>query len=260
MAVTLPSLPRARDGRLIVVSDDLAWYADADHIVPTMQALLDDWDRHAPLLELLSVELAHGAIPRKRFHEREAAAPLPRSYHRAGGSDLLRGARDAIVLGDEAWNAGFAPAVVVVTGDLPQGVNAEAASACIELVGLANEIVLRNHPAASGGAHIVAHCSPVFMTPEALGDSWRDGTLVPPVHVERSGMPAVAASGAGIDFGAVLAAMAATRPMCAGALVGVELPAAAGEDLRYGDCVRVDARDDHGHSLFGAIEQKVVRY
>ena len=40
----LASLPQLRDGRLIIVSDDLAWYADADHIVPTMQGLLDDWD------------------------------------------------------------------------------------------------------------------------------------------------------------------------------------------------------------------------
>jgi fumarylacetoacetate (FAA) hydrolase len=77
----LASLPQGRDGRLIVVSDDLAWYADADHVVPTMQRLLDEWHRHADLLESLSIELAHGAIPRKRFHEREAAAPLPRTFH-----------------------------------------------------------------------------------------------------------------------------------------------------------------------------------
>ena len=46
----LASLKGGRDGRLVVVSSDLAWYADAGHIVPTLQAALDDWERHAPLL------------------------------------------------------------------------------------------------------------------------------------------------------------------------------------------------------------------
>ena len=33
---------RGRDGKLVVVSNDLAWYADASHIAPTLQAALDD--------------------------------------------------------------------------------------------------------------------------------------------------------------------------------------------------------------------------
>ena len=39
----LASLKGGRDGRLVVVSDDLAYYADAAHIAPTLQAALDDW-------------------------------------------------------------------------------------------------------------------------------------------------------------------------------------------------------------------------
>ena len=31
-----------RDGRLVVVSKDLAWCADASHIAPTLQAALDE--------------------------------------------------------------------------------------------------------------------------------------------------------------------------------------------------------------------------
>ena len=30
----LASLKSGRDGKLVVVSDDLAWYADASHIAP----------------------------------------------------------------------------------------------------------------------------------------------------------------------------------------------------------------------------------
>ena len=40
----LASLKHGRDGKLVVVSNDLAWYADAAHIAPTLQAALDDWD------------------------------------------------------------------------------------------------------------------------------------------------------------------------------------------------------------------------
>ena len=68
----LGSLKSGRDGRLVVVSDDLAWCADATHIAPTLQAALDDWEGVAPALELLATDLAHEAIPMMRFHERLA--------------------------------------------------------------------------------------------------------------------------------------------------------------------------------------------
>ena len=82
----LGSLKGGRDGRLVVVSRDLAWCADATHIVPTLQAALDDWERVAPQLELLATDLAHETIPMMRFHERLAAAPLPRAYQWVDGS------------------------------------------------------------------------------------------------------------------------------------------------------------------------------
>ena len=97
----LASLPHGRDGRLVVVSSDLAWYATADHLVPTLQAALDDWDRHEPVLRALATELEHGAIPRERFHERDVTAPLPRAFQWADGSayvnhvELVRRARGA---------------------------------------------------------------------------------------------------------------------------------------------------------------------
>ena len=64
----LASLKHGRDGKLVVVSSDLAWYADAGHIVPTLQAALDDWERVSPDLETLATDLDHEVIPRERFH------------------------------------------------------------------------------------------------------------------------------------------------------------------------------------------------
>ena len=63
----LASLKSGRDGRLVVVSDDLAYYADAGHIVATLQGALDDWERHEPALRNLATDLEHGSIPRERF-------------------------------------------------------------------------------------------------------------------------------------------------------------------------------------------------
>ena len=97
----LASLKHGRDGKLVVVSDDLAWYADAGHIAPTLQAALDDWDRVLPDLIVLAKDVRNQAIPLERFHEHDAAAPLPRAYQWADGSAyvnhvaLVRQARGA---------------------------------------------------------------------------------------------------------------------------------------------------------------------
>ena len=258
----LASLPQMRDGRLIVVSNDLAWYADADHIVPTMQALLDQWNHFAPVLEALAVELEHGAIPRKRFHEREAAAPLPRAYQWAdgsayvnhvalvrqargeqlpdsfstdplmyqGGSDDFRGARDPVLLADEAWDCDFEAEIVVVVDDVPQGVSPAEALDYIRLVGLVNDVSLRNlipDELAKGFGFVQSkpssHFSPVFITPAELGDNWRDGKLHLPLLVDLNGQhfgKPEAGEDCTFDFGALIAHLAKTRRLMAGSIVG----------------------------------------
>jgi len=268
--VKLASLPQGRDGRLIVVSHDLAWYADADHIVPTAQALFDAWDRHAPVLEALAIELEHGVIPRKRFHEREAAALLPRAFAafadgaRVPGDDL-RGGRDILVL-----PAGDAPAtcevgVVVITGDVPQGASPADAGARVRVVGLVNDVVARGVDGAS--TCVARHFSPVFVAVDALGAAWQDGRLHLPVAIERDGdtLARVPADASGVArAGAMIAQLAAHRPLGAGTLVGTGPLGGdagfSGKPLSAGETVRIDARDEKGRSVFGAIEQKVARY
>ncbi|WP_338466497.1 fumarylacetoacetate hydrolase family protein [Novosphingobium sp. ZN18A2] len=332
----LASLPQGRDGRLIVVSADLAWYADADHIVPTLQGALDDWDRHQPALAALSTELEHEAIPRKRFHEREAAAPLPRAFQWAdgsayvnhvelvrqargaelpasfwtdplmyqGGSDDMRGARDPITLADEAWGCDMEAEIVVVTGDVPQGVSREDALKHVRLVGLVNDVSLRNliPGELSKGFGFVqskpaCHFSPVFVTPDALGDAWADGKLSHPLMVDLNEEPfgrAEAGEEMTFDFGTLIAHLAKTRRVGAGSIIGSGTVSnrdpdgspgrpvggggrgysciaeqrmietiASGEAktpfLRWGDTVRIEMRDGDGHSIFGAIDHQVVK-
>ncbi|PLK24382.1 fumarylacetoacetate hydrolase family protein [Novosphingobium sp. TH158] len=331
----LASLPGGRDGRLVVVSPDLAWYADASTVTATLQSALDDWERFEPQLRALAENLAHGSVPRERFHEREALAPLPRAYQWAdgsayvnhvvlvrkargaelpdsfwhdplmyqGGSDDLRGARSPIVLADEAWGCDMEAEVCVVTGDLPQGASREEGLAAVRLVGLVNDVSLRNlipGELAKGFGFVQSKpataFSPVFVTPDELGDGWKDGKLSGVLMVDLNGEPfgrADAGQEMTFDFGTLIAHLARTRNLGAGSIIGSGTVSNRDADgspgrpvseggrgysciaeqrmvetiltgeaktpfMHHGDRVRIDMRDAAGHSIFGAIEQEVV--
>jgi len=233
----LASLKGGRDGRLVVVSHDLAWFTDARQIAATLQAALDDWEKCEPLLRGLAESLEHGSVPRKRFHEHEAASPLPRAYQWAdgsayvnhvelvrkargaempesfwtdplmyqGGSDGFLGPRDPIPLADESWGCDLEAEVAVVTGDVPMGASRDEALAAIRLVMLVNDVSLRNlipNELAKGFGFFQAKpasaFSPVAVTPDEL-DGWRDGRLHGAVEVELNGKPFGQAD-AGVDM------------------------------------------------------------
>ena len=330
----LASLKHGRDGRLVVVSNDLNWFTDAFLIAPTLQAALDDWDRCEPRLRALAESLEHEAVPRGRFHEREAAAPLPRAYQWAdgsayvnhvelvrkargaempdsfwtdplmyqGGSDSMLGPRDDIPLADEAWGCDLEAEIVVVTGDVPQGVTREQALGHIRLVGLVNDVSLRNlipGELAKGFGFVqskpASALSPVFVTPDALGDRWKDGKLHGALSVQVNGQDFGRAD-AGVDmtfdFGTLIAHLARTRSLGAGSIIGSGTVSNRDADggpgrpvsegglgysciaevrmvetilrgkpetpfLKHGDTVRIEMLDDRHHSIFGTIEQTV---
>ena len=331
----LASLKHGRDGRLVVVSDDLAWCAAPPPMWPTLQAALDDWHHAEPILRGVADSLAHDAVPHSRFHERDAAAPLPRAYQWAdgsayvnhvalvrqargvemppsfwtdpliyqGGSDGFLGARDAIPLADEGWGCDFEAEIVVVTGDVPLGATREQALASIRLVGLTNDVSLRNLiPAelAKGFGFFqskpASAMSPVFVTPDSLGDRWQDGKLHGCLLVELNG-EAFGRADAGVDmtfdFGTLIAHAARTRALGAGTIIGSGTVSNCDADggpgrpvadgglgysciaelrtietiragqpstpfLRAGDTVRIGFEDEHRHAVFGTIEQTVV--
>lgn len=331
----LASLKHGRDGRLVVVSNDLHWYTDAFLIAPTLQAALDDWERCAPRLAALAESLEHDAVPKGRFHEREADAPLPRAYQWAdgsayvnhvelvrkargaempesfwtdplmyqGGSDTMLAPRDPIPLADEAWGCDCEGEIVVVTDDVPQGVSREEALSHIKLVGLVNDVSLRNLiPAelAKGFGFVqskpASALSPVLVTPESLGENFRDGKLHGPLLVTINGQPFGRAD-AGVDmtfcFGTLIAHLAKTRSLGAGSVIGSGTVSNRDADggpgrpvsdgglgysciaevrmvetilkgkpetpfLKAGDQVRIEMLDERGRSIFGAIEQTVA--
>jgi len=258
----LGSLKYGRDGRLVVVSDDLAWCADAGHLAPTLQAALDDWARVEPQLRLLATDLAHGVIPKERFHERAAAAPLPRAYQWADGSayvnhvELVRKARgaempesfwtdplmyqgasdemlaprDPIPLADEDWGCDLEAEIVVVTDDVPRGTGRDEALGHIKLIGLVNDVSLRNLIPAELGKGFgfvqskpASALSPVFVTPDALGAAWVDGKLSGVLKVDLNGEPfgrADAGQDMTFDFGTLVVHLAKTRNLGAGTILG----------------------------------------
>lgn len=331
----LASLKGGRDGRLVVVSNDLAWYADAAHIAPTLQAALDDWAAAKPKLESLAEELEHEAIPRERFHEHDAASPLPRAYQWAdgsayvnhvelvrrargaelpdsfwedplmyqGGSDGFLGPRDPIPLADEGWGCDMEAEIVVVTDDVPQGVSPAEALKHIVLVGLTNDVSLRNLIPAELGKGFgfvqskpASAMSPVYVTPDELGDAWKDGKLHHALKVDYNEKPfgrAEAGEEMTFDMGVLVAHLAKTRAVGAGSIIGsgtvsnrdpdnspgrpvadggkgysciaeqrmIETIASgkpATEFMKHGDRVRIWVDGPDGKPLFGTIEQEVV--
>lgn len=330
----LASLKHGRDGKLVVVSDDLAWCADATAIAPTLQAALDNWEQVEADLRNLATDLGHETIPMLRFHERMAASPLPRAYQWAdgsayvnhvalvrqargaempesfwqdplmyqGGSDNFLGPRDPIPLADEAWGCDLEAEVVVVTGDVPLGASRDEALAAVRLVGLTNDVSLRNlipGELAKGFGFFqskpASAFSPVFVTPDALGDWWREGKLHRKLMVDLNGKPfgrAEAGEDMTFDFGTLIAHAAKTRALGAGTIIGSGTVSNRDADggpgkpvseggvgysclaeirtietirggkpetpfLKAGDTVRIWAEDDRHHAIFGVIEQIV---
>ena len=325
-----------RDGRLVVVSKDLTRCSDVAHVARTLQAALDDWEHTGPRLARVAEGIETGSQPTMRFHEHDAASPLPRAFQWAdgsayvnhvelvrkarnqpmpesfwtdplmyqGGADSFLGPRDPIVLADEAWGIDMEGEVAVIVDDVPMGASLDEARAAIRLVMLVNDVSLRNLiPAelAKGFGFFQSKpssaFSPVAVTPEELGDAWDGGKLHLPLRVDLNGA-ALGRANAGIDmtfdFPTLIVHAAKTRPLEAGSIIGSgtvsnKLDGGPGKPvadggagysclaevrmvetiadgapktpfLQFGDTVRIEMQDKKGHSIFGAIEQKVVQY
>ncbi len=94
------------------------------------------------------------------------------------------GPRDAIKVISEEHGIDLEAEIVVITDDVPMGASPEQAAAHIQLIGLVNDVSLRNLiPAelAKGFGFVQSKprsaLSPVFVTPDELDDAWRDNKV-----------------------------------------------------------------------------------
>jgi fumarylacetoacetate (FAA) hydrolase len=211
-----------------------------------------------------------------------------------GGSDSFIAPKADIPLASEDWGIDFESEIAVITDDVPMGVSTDNAAKHIKLLMLVNDVSLRNlipGELAKGFGFFQSKpsssFSPVAVTPDELGVRWEDSKvhlpLITSLNGELFGCP-----NAGVDmtfnFSQLIAHVAKTRPLGAGAIIGSgtisNYDRSAGSSclaekrmleviaegkattpfMRFGDTVRIEMLDDNGVSIFGSIDQKVVEY
>ena len=315
----------SRDGQLAVVARDLKTAHLADAIAPTLQRALDDWNFFAPQLDDLYAQLNAGRAKRSfEFDQAQCMAPLPRAYQwldasaytahlermklatgvdwvalssrepliYQGGSDDFLGCRDDVPLPEEEHGIDFEAEIAVITGNVPIGVKRDDALEHVRLIMLVNDWSLRNlgpgdlkkqfgfflsKPATAFG--------PVAITPDELGNAWRDGRAAVNVRVDWNGVrfgELDAGAETRFGFGELIAFAARTRNLRPGSVLGLGTISQAAKErgfatiaearaqekidagaahtgfMKYGDRVRIEAFDTAGAPVFGAIDQTVV--
>lgn len=315
-----------RDGALLIVSRDNLRCVDATDIAPTLQAALDDWDKCAPRLRKRSEMLNEGsasnagALDIGKLH-----SPLPRAYEWIDGSAyinhivLVRKARNAeppatletdplvyqggsgvflrptedITFPTTEWGIDFEAEIVVCMGDTPRGTTRDEAGDHVRLIMLANDITLRNlipPELAKNFGFFVSKPSTAFspfaITPDELGDHWREGRVHLPLHSiyngEVFGEPQ-AGPEMHFSFFDLIQHVTQTRALTAGTLIGsgtisnadrsvgssclaeqrmlekIDEGAFKTPFMDYGDTIQIQMKDPEGNDLFGTISQKVAK-
>lgn len=313
-----------RDGRLVIVSRDLTRAVDAAPIATTMQAALENWSRIEPALrdryQALNAGIAADAFV---FDPSQAAAPLPRAYQFVDASafnnhgeimtraynltvktdpgvpiliqrqgDDFRGPTDDYPMVTEDDGGDFEGEFGVVLDDVPMGVSAQDALGHVRLLTVFNDVSMRRHlfrELSMGFGFIQAKpataFAPVAVTPDELGDAWRDGRVHLDMRVTWNDAPFGHPNGREMSFGfgELIAHLAYNRNLGAGTILGsgtvsnknyakvgsaclaerraldtIEHGEPRTPFLKYGDRLRFESVDAGGASVFGAIDHRFV--
>jgi fumarylacetoacetate (FAA) hydrolase len=313
------------DGRLLIVSRDLQRAVAVPDIAPSLLHALQHWDALQPALARRATALEAGTLADSvAFDPSACAAPLPRSPQwldasaflnhghlmeqafntppiplfdsvpvmYQGASDDFLGPHADVPLPSEADGIDFEGEFAVVCGPVPMGATPEVALGSVRLILQANDWSLRAlgpHEMKTGFGFLQAKPStafaPVAVTPDELGDSWRDGRVQLRLQVQWNGERFGEPHGGEMNFGfgQLIAHAARTRRLTAGCIVGSgtvsNVARSAGSAciaerrviekidsgeirtpfMRFGDRVRLQAMFDDGREgPFGVIEQRVV--
>ena len=243
-------------------------------------------DGSAYLNHVELVRKARGAeMPPEFLHD-----PL---MYQAVSDTILAPTADIPVVSEE-YGIDYEAEVAVIVDDVPMAISPDNAEHHIKLVMLMNDVSLRNlipNELGKGFGFFQSKppsaFSPVAVTPDELGDKWIGGRLALNLNSFINGQK-VGEPNAGADmqfnFTQLVAHAAKTRPLGAGAIIGsgtvsnydrtvgvsclaetrmiekIEQGAPKTPFLKFGDTVRIEMLDANGHSIFGAIEQKVTKY
>ena len=210
-----------------------------------------------------------------------------------GGSDAFLGPTEAIPLTDEAYGLDFEAEIAVVTDQVPMGCSVNEAEKHIQLVMLVNDVSLRHlipNEISKGFGFFqskpASAFSPVAVTVDELGIHWQQGKVNLPLlstfNNQLFGKPN-GGSDMTFNFPQLIAHAAKTRALGPGTIIGsgtvsnddpgvgssciaerrmLEIIANGKPStpfMTYGDRIRIEMLDEKGQSIFGAIEQQVVR-
>jgi len=313
-----------RDGILVVVSQNNKWFVPVPDLAPTMQSALDDWNLISPKLKKIYDDLNSEKISEKMtVNEVDFHCPLPRSYAWIDGSAFIehiilvrktRGAQPPETLktiplmyqggsddfipprGDiqfinADYGLDFEAEVGVVLTDTPMGINAKDALKHICLLVIINDVTLRGLVPFELGQGFgffqskpSSSFAPFAISPDELGDSWKDGRVHLPLLSEYNqkffGCPN--AGEMYFNFGELIAHAARTRNLRAGTILGsgtvsnsdrskgssclaekrmiekIEKGNITTEFMQPGDQIKIYMNNPQGKNLFGTIDQKVI--
>lgn len=314
-----------RDGKLVVVSKDNKKAVTVPQIAENLLSALENWDQNKAKLEAVFSKLNSQEVDKEfELDQQKLHSPLPRSWQWLDGSafihhiKLVRMARNAdlpetletvplmyqgcsdnflaptedIPQIDFSHGTDFEGEVGVILKDTPMGTKASNALDHVALIVLINDVSLRglipaelkqgfgfmqSKPASSFG--------PIAVTPDELGEAWKDGRVELPLNVELNGEFFGKANGKEMffNFAKLIEHAAKTRDLAAGTIIGsgtvsnenTEMGSSClaekrmlekineGEFktpfMKVGDRVYMEMFDQNGVSLFGKIDQKVVQ-
>jgi fumarylacetoacetate (FAA) hydrolase len=314
----------SRDGQLVVVARDLKFAVDASPIAATLQLAIESWAEIEPKLQALYRMLNDGAAKNAfAFDPASAMAPLPRAFqwldgsafighgllmqkafdmdpiddvetiplmYQGAGDDFI-GAQDDISLPSERDGIDFEGEFAVLVDAVPMGCTPAQAAERIKLILQLNDVSLRAlapREMKTGFGFLQSKPSssfaPVAVTPDELGDAWRDGRVHLPIRIQWNGNWFGHPEGGAMDFSfpQLIAHAARTRRLSAGTLIGsgtvsnqdrsvgsaciaerraleiIEHGAPRTSFMHFGDRVHMEVRGLDDQPLFGAIDQRVV--
>jgi fumarylacetoacetate (FAA) hydrolase len=311
-----------RDGQLVIVSRDLQRAVVAAPISDTMQSAIENWSAVESALreryDALNADALSGTFD---FIPENAAAPFPRSYQFVDASaftnhgdimeraykltvpktpgvpiliqrqgDDFRGPREDYAFPSEDDNGDFEGEFAVVLDDVPMGVSAQEALGHVKLLTIFNDVSMRAHlfrELSMGFGFIQAKpattFAPIAVTPDELGDAWRDGRVHLDMRVERNGEWFGHPNGGEMDFSfsQIICHLAYNRNLGAGTIIGsgtvsnkaykkvgsaclaerraievIEHGEPRTSFLKYGERLRFEVLGNDSKSVFGAIEQR----
>jgi fumarylacetoacetate (FAA) hydrolase len=312
------------DGKLMVVSRDLKRAVMGTDIVPSLRDAVEQWADVFPALGERALALETGRASNAfAFDAGKVAAPLPRapqwldsssflSHGRRmvkafklstaslevnhpliyqGTSDSFLGAQEDMVLPGEEHGIDMEAELGVITDFVPMNTASADASSKVLLLVLLDDVSLRRllFGEMSLGFGMVQSkpttvFSPVAVTPDELGDSWRDSRVHLRMKVALNGREIgnLDCGEMNFSFGDLIAHACRTRTLAAGTIIGsgtisnhdvsagvaclaerraletLEHGIATTEFLRFGDRVRIEMLDEGGNSVFGAIDHSFI--